>query len=108
MTTTLARPQIAGFAGEVQQFADEHGITEIVFAMYDFARQLYPMAGRIRLELGEDYEDSSWRHIDIHIEELPISPQEASEINRRWIPEVGSVCPAEHAWLFTHQLSFAE
>ena len=44
----------------------------------------------------------------IHIEELPITPEEAYEIDRQWIPEVGSVCPAEHAWLFTHQLAFAE
>ncbi|MFM9961164.1 MAG: hypothetical protein ACKV2Q_08050 [Planctomycetaceae bacterium] len=108
METTLSRPKIAGFTSEVEQFADEHGITEIVYAMYEAAWRLFPMAGQIRVQLGEDYEDSSWRHIDFEIEQLTITETEAYLLDRRWLVEVYSHCPAEHAWLFTHRLSFAE
>ena len=105
--TTLSRPVISGFVGEVEQFASEHGITEIVFAMYAAAWRLFPMAGQIRVQLGEDYEDSSWRHIDFEIEQLTISETEAYLLDRQWLEKVFSLCPAEHAWLFTHRLSFA-
>lgn len=108
MTTTLSRPLILGFTGEVEQFAVERGITEIVFAMYEAARRLFPMAGQIRVQLSEDYEDSSWRHIDFEIEKLTISETEAYLLDRQWLDDVFSLCPAEHAWLFTHRLSFAE
>ncbi len=108
MTTAISRPLIAGFAGEVEQFADEHEITEIVFAIYDIACRLFPMARTIRVALGEDGEDSSWRHVDFLIEGLTISPREAYGIDDRWTDEITPVCPAEHAWLFTHDLRFAE
>jgi len=108
MTIMLTRPLIPGFTGEVEQFAVEHGITEIVFAMYEAACRLFPMAGQIRVHLGEDYEDSTWRHIDFEIEQLRISSDEAYAIDQQWSDEVFAVCPAEHVWLFTHRLSFAE
>lgn len=108
MTTTLSRPSIPGFIGEVKQFAVEHGITEIVFAMHEAACRLFPMAGQIRVQLGEDYEDSSWQHIDFEIEQLTISVNEAYRLDEQWLHDVFSLCPAEHAWLFTHRLSFAE
>ncbi len=107
MNTTIARPPITGFAGEVEQFADEHGIIDIVFAIHEVASRLFPMASGIHVELGEDYEDSSWRHVDFVIEGLTISPAEAYAIDERWTAEVAPVCPAEHAWLFTHDLRFA-
>lgn len=108
MTMTIAQPRIEGFAGDVEQFALEHGITEIVFAIYDVAWRLFPMAQRVRVLLGEDYEDSTWRHVDFVIEGLTISPNEAYAIDSHWIDEVSPVCPAEHAWLFTHDLRFSE
>lgn len=108
MPALVDHPPLAGFAGVVEQFAEEHGITEIVFAIYEVALRMFPMAGEIRVELGEDCEDSTWRHVDFVIEGLMISAAEAYSIDERWTAEVAPVCPAEHAWLFTHDLRFAE
>lgn len=108
MTTAIVHPRIAGFSGEVEQFALEHGITDIVFAIYEVAGRLFPMARQIRVELGEDSEDAQWRHVDFLIEGLPISPREAYMIDKNWIAEMTPVCPVEHAWLFSHDLRFAE
>lgn len=108
MPAIVDRPPIVGFAGAVEQFAEEHGITDVVFAIYEVATRLFPMASGIRGELGEDCEDSSWRHVDFVIDGLTISPAEAYAIDERWTAEVAPVCPAEHAWLFTHDLRFAE
>ena len=108
MATTLTQPTIPGFAGEVGQFADEQGITDIAFAIHQVAWRLFPMAAQIRLELHEDPEDSEWRYLEFVIDGLPISPTEACQIDQDWIAEVTPVCPAEQAWLFSHDLRFAE
>jgi hypothetical protein len=108
MATAVISPQIAGFTGTVEQFAADHGITDIAIAIYDVACRLFPMARAIRVEVGEDYEDSTWRHLDYLIEDLTISPAEAYAIDEHWTAEVARVCPAEHAWLFTHNLRFAD
>ena len=84
MTTTMSRPVIPGFAGEVEHFAAQHGMTDTLYAIYDEATRIFHTARSVRVELYTDHEDSRWVSVFFVIEGWPLSVEETRSVNKEW------------------------
>ena len=106
MTTTLTQPMIPGFAGEVEQFAAEHGMTETLFGLYEAANRIFHQASGVRLELYEDPEDSTWISVYYVIEGWAESVEVTLKSNDEWYQELHDHIPPNTDWSIGHTLEW--
>ena len=108
MSTTLARPVIPGFAGEVEQFAAEHGITDAVLAIFDVTRRIFHQAQEVRVELYVDHDDESWVSVYFKIVDWPLSIEESQEIKAAWYRETQALIPFDWSWRLGLRIKWRE
>ena len=108
MPTTLALPVIPGFAGEVEQFAAEHGITDAVFAIFDVTRRIFHQAKQVRVESYVDHDDESWDSVYFKIVDWPLSVEATQGIDDAWYRETHDLIPFDLAWRIGHRIEWRE
>lgn len=108
MTTTLSRPTIPGFDGEVEQFVTEHGIADAVFNIYEVTSRCFQRSPRIRVELYVDHEDSSWVSLYFVIEDWPLDWEHTRAIDEAWLRETHSLIPFDWHWRMGHRIDWRE
>ena len=108
MTTTMSRPVIRGFSGEVEDFAAEHGMTDALFAIYQEATRIFHAAQGVRVELYTDHEDSSWVSVFFVIEGWPLNPEQTQPFDKEWYQALNTLIPRDTVWSIGHYLEWTE
>jgi hypothetical protein len=84
---------------EVQEFADERGISRYLNPVIDLARQAFPSCA-LSVSVGQDAEDDSHRYIALDVEVSGQATEELLAGQRAWSAGVNRVCPSRHAVYF--------
>ena len=106
MTTTLTQPTIPGFAGDVEQFATEHGIINAIVAIHEVTQRIFDQARDIRVELYVDHEDPSWISVYFVIEDWPLPYEATQAIDKSWFRETQPLIPPDWAWRMGHRIEW--
>lgn len=108
MTTTMSRPVIPGFAGEVELFASEHGMTDTLYAIYEEATRIFHAAQSVRVELYTDHEDSRWVSVFFVIVGWPLSIEETRSVDQVWRRKLSALIPRDTDWSIGHAIEWLE
>ncbi len=93
---TVLRPAVPP---EVQEFANEKGVSRYLDAVIDLARQAFPSSA-LRVSLGQDAEDERHRYIALDVEASSLTTAELLAGQRIWSAGVRRACPSPAAVYF--------
>jgi len=93
---TWSRPAIPP---EVQQFADEKGVSRYLNAVIDLARQAFPSSA-LWVSRGQDAEDETHQYVALDVGVGGQTTEELLAGQRIWSAGIGRVCPSRHAVYF--------
>jgi len=84
---------------EVAAFAAEQGVTDVLPAVLDLTRRVFPHA-RLILAVEDDPEIANDRHVVINAEDVDVPGAEATANIWEWHRGLLAVCPAPLAAVF--------
>ena len=99
MSDALANRSRPAVPPEVQEFADEKGVSRYLNAVIDLARQAFP-ASALCVSRGQDAEDETHQYIALDVEVGGRAPEELLAGQRVWSAGLTRVCPSRHAVYF--------
>src|SRR5438067_6487716 len=99
MSDALAKRSRLVISSEVEEFADDKGVTCYLNAVIDLARQAFPSSA-LCVSLGEDAEDERHQYIALDVEVGGQATEELLAGQRTWSAGLSRVCPSRHAVYF--------
>ena len=91
MTTVVSTSQ--SVAPQVAEFAQRHGLNELLPSVSDLTERLFPMAQAVEVELVADDEQPDQQTIFFKVRGLDIEPSLGSDLHWQWASELQQVCP---------------
>ena len=92
----LSRPAIPP---EVQEFAEDKGVSRYLNAAIELAQRAFP-SSVLRVSLGQDAEDETHQYIALDVNVTAQAAEELLAGQRIWSAGIGDVCPSPHAVYF--------
>jgi hypothetical protein len=84
---------------EVQEFADEKGVSDYLTSVIDLARRAFPSCA-LSVSHGQDAEDERHQYIALDVEVGGRATEELLAGQRAWSAGINLVCPSRHAVYF--------
>jgi hypothetical protein len=84
-TTPAIGPQVA-------EFAQRHGLEDVLSLVGDLTERLFPMAQAVDIELVKDDEQPDQQTIFFKVRGLDIEPRLGSDLHWQWASELPQIC----------------
>ncbi|MBC7821235.1 MAG: hypothetical protein IAG10_30480 [Planctomycetaceae bacterium] len=91
MTAIVSTSQ--SFCPSVAEFAQRHGLEEVLSLVGDLTERLFPMAQAVDVELVADDEQPDQQTIFFKVRGLDIEPRLGSDLHWQWASELQQICP---------------
>lgn len=106
MATAISTSQPIG--PHVAEFAQRHGLDEILPLVGDLTERLFPMAQAVDVELVSDDEQPDQQTIFFKVRGLDIEPRLGSGLHWKWASELQQICPGPGRALLGLELCWAD